>query len=238
MTNISKKSNPVAGLTQHAGPIATMPNGTFGWISPHQLHRDGEHLFIQRDTNLVGEMSAAATLLVRKVDDEVHVHDEHVFMTNRWWNYPHHDTYTYPHDYGIYVRSLVRGPEKHRDEAPHGRIIGNCAWGTEHGRFAGPLSSMPIGSFGFIDMKQFYRNGNSVHIAEGARVYPCLEGETCLQVIRFHDGYFVFDGDVPEVSRWWNRNHPVGGPRDGWNTHVRGLMREHEWHRRFGRNVA
>lgn len=238
MSNSEITSNPLDGLTAHAGPIMEMPDGSAGWMSPNCLHRDGEHLFIQRDTFLSAEMSEATALLVTKVEGAVHVHDEHVFMTDRWWNYSHLDTYTYPYDYGIYVRSLVRGGERHRDETEDGRVVGNCAWGREYGRFAGPLSSMPIGCFGFIDMKQFYRAHDCVYITQGTQVYPTLEGETCLQVMRFHDGYFVFDGDVPEEYRWWNRNHPAGASRDGYNTHVRGLMRENEWRRKFGRHAA
>jgi len=183
-------------------------------------------------------MSEAASLAVLKLNDEVHVYDEHVFMTNRWWNYRHLDDYTYPNDYGIYVRSLIQGPQRHRDETQDGRVIGNCAWGMPYNRFHGPLSSMPVGSFGFVDMKQFYQNGNCVYIAEGTQVCPSLEGETCLQVIRFHDGIWVFDGDVPQECRWWNRNHPAGQLRNGWNTHVRGLMRDHEWRYRIGRHAA
>ncbi len=238
MSNAETKSNLLDGLTLYTGPVARLPSGSFGWMSPNRLRRDGDHLFIQRDTTLTGEMTDAATLAVLKVNNEVHVYDEHVFMTNRWWNYRHLDNDKYPYDYGIYVRSLVQGPARHRDETQDGRVIGNCAWGMEYGRYNGLLSSMPVGSFGFVDMKQFYRAGNCVFITQGAEVYPTLEGETCLQVIRFHDGLFVFDGDVPEVCRWWNRNHPAGESRNGWNTHVRGLMREHEWRHRIGRLAA
>lgn len=231
-------SKHLAGLTAYAGPIDKLPSGHFGWMSPNRLRLDEGHLFIQRDTSLVGEMSDAATLAVVKVNEEVHVYDDYVFMTNRWWNYPILDTYKYPYDYGIYVRHLNKGEHRHRDETQDGRIVGVCAWGLRYGRFNGPLSSLPIGWFGFVDMKQFYRSGNSVFITEGAQVLPTLEGDSCLQVIRFPDGIYAFDGDVPLESRWWNRSHPVGAPRDGWNTHVRGLMLEHEWRRKFGRHAA
>lgn len=238
MSNPEITFNPLDGLKPYVGPIDKMPSGSFGWMSPNNLRIDCNHLFIQRDTVLACEMSEAATLLATKVNDEVHVHDLYVFMTNRWWNYPHLDTYKYPYDYGVYVRSLVRGAERHRDETQDGRVIGNCAWGMTYGRFHGQLTSMPIGCFGFLDMKQFYRSNNCVYITEGTQVYPTLEGETCLQVIRFHDGFFVFDGDVPQECRWWNRNHPAGESRNGWNTHVRGLMRENEWRNRIGRHTA
>lgn len=237
MSNPEITAQPFDGLKPYAGPIDKMPSGTFGWMSPNKLRLDS-HLFIQRDTVLAGEMSDAAPLAVTKVNDEVSVHDEHVFMTNRWWNYPTLDTYKYPYDYGTYVRRIVQGPARHRDETKDGRIIGNCAWGLKYSRFAGLLSSMPRDCFGFVDMKQFFRENDSVFIAVGANVYPSLEGETCLQVIRFHDGIYVFDGDVPEECRWWNRSHPIGKSSNGWPTHVRGLMREHEWRHRIGRHAA
>ena len=223
--------HPLSGLKPFSGPVTEMPSGTFGWMSPNRLRRDGDHLFIQRDTCLAGEMSDADCLAVLKVNEEVHVYDAHVFQANRWWNYGHRDTYNYPNDYGVYVRSLMRGPERHRDETADGRIIGNCAWGDAFSRYAGAITSMPIGSFGYVDMKQFYRNDNAVYLADGTTVCPSLEGETCLQVIRFHDGFFVFDGDVQPELRWWNRDHTSQRDRNGWPTHVRGLMREHEWRR-------
>lgn len=238
MSNPEITANRFDGLKPYAGPIDKMPSGSFGWMSPNKLRLDGGHLFIQRDTTVTGEMSEEATLAVTKVKEEVSVYDEHVFMTNRWWNYQTLDTYKYPYDYGIYVRRIVSGPERHRDETEDGRIIGNCAWGLKYNRYHGLLCSMPLNSFGFVDMKQFYRAGNCVFIADGADVSPSLEGETCLQVIRFHDGFYVFDGDVPQECRWWNREHPVGGSRNGRNTHVRGLMREHEWRHRIGRHAA
>lgn len=232
MTDAQIQRSPIDGLQAYAGAISDIPNGSVGWMAPNRLRQDGEHLFIQRDTVVVAEMKGAATLAVFKVNDEVHVFDEHVFMTDRWWNYHHQDSYHYPNDYGIYVRSLIRGGERHRDETSDGRVVGNCAWGANYKRFAGPLESMPIGSFGYVDMKQLYRSDNSIYLLQHTTVCPSLEGETCLQVMRFHDGIFVFDGDVPEACRWWNRPHSAG-PRNGFNTHVRGLLREHEWRRHY-----
>lgn len=220
-------------LEGYEGPVANQTNNSVGWTKPNQLRRDGDYLFLMRDTRLAAEMSQENPLAVTLVDGCVRVYDEHVFMANRWWNYNHLDVYKYPYDYGIFVHELCRGAEKHRDETVDGRIIGNCAWGNQHGRFAGPLTSVPVGCFGFVDLKLFFRRGNAVYIAEGANVSPSLEGETCLQVIRLNDGFFVFDGDVPEPLRWWNRPHPEDTSRQGWPTHVKGLMREHEWRPRI-----
>lgn len=231
MTNPVSKDFPFAGLASYAGAIGEMPNGSFGWTSPNRLRRDGDHLFFERCTVVKAEMADDATLAVVKVEGQVHVYDDNVFMANRWWNYNHLDTYSYPHDYGNYVRSLNRGVERHRDPANGGRIIGNCAWGYGHSRFVGPLHSMPVGGWGFVDMKQLGRSGDRLYLKDGSDVRPSLENETCLQVIRFHDGFFVFDGDVPPESRWWDRPH-----RDNYDafrapnpTHVRGLFREHQW---------
>lgn len=231
MTNALSKAFPFAGLATYAGSIDRMPNGSFGWTSPNRLRRDGEHLFFERETIVKSEMDDDATLAVVNVEDLVHVYDDNVFMSNRWWNYNHSDTYSYPHDYGIYVRSLNRGIERHRDPIHGGRIIGICAWGHDHARFAGELHSMPRGSWGFVDMKQLGRSGDSLYLKNGSYVHPTIEGETCLQVIRLHDGFYVFDGDVPPESRWWDRPH-----RDNYDafrspnpTHVRGLFRGHQW---------
>jgi len=233
---VKSESQTVAILLgMYAGPVTEQPNSTIGWTSPNRLRRDGDYLFLQRDTVLAAEKSDDAPVAVTKVDDCVRVYDEHVFMANRWWNYNHLDAYKYPYDYGVYVHELVRGTERHRNETMDGRIIGNCAWGNEHRRFAGLLSSMPVGSFGFVDLKQFFRRGNAVFLADGTTVSPSLEGETCLQVIRFHDGFFVFDGDVSEPLRWWNRPHPEDHSRKGYSTHVRALLREHEWRMRIRR---
>lgn len=231
MTNPVSKPFPFAGLSSYAGTIDAMPNGSFGWTSPNRLRRDGDHLFFERCTVLKTETADDATLAVVKVDDLVHVYDDNVFMSNRWWNYDHYDSYSYPHDYGHYVRSLNRGVERHRDPTYSGRIIGNCAWGLGNRRFAGPLHSMSIGSWGFVDMKQLGRSVDKLYLRDGTEVHPSLENETCLQVIRFNDGFYVFDGDVPPESRWWDRPH-----RDNYDafrspnpTHVRGLFREHQW---------
>ncbi len=231
MTNPVSKAFPFAGLASYAGTIDAMPNGSFGWTSPNRLRRDGDHLFFERCTVLKTETAEDATLAVVKVDDLVHVYDDNVFMSNRWWNYCHHDTYSYPHDYGTYVRSLNRGVERHRDPVLGGRIIGGCAWGYEHRRFAGPLHSMSQRSWGFVDMKQLGRSGECLYLKDGTVVYPTLEGETCLQVIRFNDGFYVFDGDVPMESRWWDRPHRENYDafRSPNPTHVRGLFRGHDW---------
>lgn len=225
-----------AGLAPYTGPVGQMPNGSFGWTAPNRLRKDGEHLFFERATVVAAEASGDATLAVVKLDDTVHVYDDFVFMANRWWNYNHHDTYSYPHDYGIYVRSLNRGAEKHRDPDLFGRIIGNCGWGTSYARFAGALHCLPIGSWGFVDMKQFGRSQQCVYLKDGTTVSPSLEGETCLQVIRLQDGIYVFDGDVPNESRWWDRPHSSNYDafRSPSPTHVRGLWRAHQWrwHRR------
>ena len=123
MTNPVSKDFPFAGLASYAGAIGEMPNGSFGWTSPNRLRRDGDHLFFERCTVVKAEMADDATLAVVKVEGQVHVYDDNVFMANRWWNYNHLDTYSYPHDYGNYVRSLNRGVERHRDPANGGRII-------------------------------------------------------------------------------------------------------------------
>lgn len=222
-------------LEGYSGPVADQPNNSIGWTTPNQVRRDGDYLFLTRDTRLAAEMSTENCLAVTKVDDDVRIYDEHVFMANRWWNYGHLDTYKYPNDYGIPVRELVRGAEKHRDETAAGRIIGHCAWGDNLGRFAGPITSLPVNCFGFVDLKQFYRRGDCVFLADGTDIAPSVAGETCLQVARFHDGVFVFDGDVPEALRWWNRPHSVDNSRKGYPTHVKGLMREHEWRMRIRR---
>ncbi len=231
MTNPVSKAFPFAGLAVYAGSIDGMPNGSFGWTSPNRLRRDGEHLFFERSTVVKAEMADDATLAVVKVEDLLHVYDDNVFMANRWWNYSHHDTYSYPHDYGHYVRSLNRGVERHRDPIDGGRIIGNCAWGLGHARFGGLLHSLPRDAWGFVDLKQLAISVNRMYLKDGTIVQPSLEGEFCVQVIRFNDGIYVFDGDVPQESRWWDRSC-----RDNYDafrspnpTHVRGLFRGHQW---------
>lgn len=221
----------LAGLASYAGPVAQMPADSFGWTAPNRLRHEGEHLFFERDTQVAQEAAGEATLLVAKIDDAVHVFDDCVFMADRWWNFNHLDTYSYPHDYGVYVRSLNRGPEHHRDPDMFGRVIGSCGWGDDYVRFAGALHSMRVGTWGFVDMKQLVRSGQCIYLKEGTTVSMTLEGETCLQVIRLHDGFFVFDGDVPNECRWWDRPHASNYDafRSASPTHVRGLFRAHQW---------
>lgn len=212
----------------YMGPIEQMPSGSFGWISPNRLRRDRDHLFIQRATAVISEMVGDRTLVVMRLEDMYVVNDEFVFCTDRWWNGRHTDAYHYPSDYGTYVRELRRGAERHRPPV-NGRIPGSVPWSDQRPAFSGSPHELPMNHYGFVPASSLRGDAanRSIYLQSGTVIVPSMDDNSKLVVSRLQDGIFVYDADVPEEQRWWNRSKSDGycAFRDSCPTYVKGLIR-------------
>ncbi len=203
MSDSASATTPLPRYVHYFGYISKMPDNSSGCITPNDLRHDGKYFYIDRATRVECIRWDWTPLIVKKVNNELLVSDEHVFTTDRWWNFKCVDTFDPTRGKGAFqVQSIIRGKKLDRKPTESGRIRGDSFWGTEQARFAGLIESMPVGTCGFVHWQKVKTDMGRHYILGGTTVYPTLAGENCFQVIHRERGIYGFKGDIPKPSLW------------------------------------